>query len=166
MKLLIEDLFPEIGCTEFETLYFDEPFNAAVGERLQLGRRLVRLDRGRGAIVRHVCYEPKRDPNTPAGQAFGTSRASFIEELEYDLTEHRGTWRTIPNLFTDRVRNVGTIELVETPAGVRRIVRGEVVVSLFGFGRIVERMIVAEIARSYASTTALTSEWLARSRAP
>jgi hypothetical protein len=166
VKVLVDDAFAGVSCAEYEALYFDEAFNTAVGEALQLGRQLVRLDRTSDRVVRHVCFEPKRDPNSPAGQAFGTSRASFIEELEYDLRAHRGTWRTIPNLFTDRVRNAGTIEVVASESGVRRIVRGEVKVSLFGFGGIVERMIVSEIEKSYTSTTKLTNEWLAKSRAP
>jgi hypothetical protein len=41
-------------------------------------------------------------------------------------------------------------------------VRAEVVVTLFGFGRLVERMIVAEIKKSYASTAELTNAWIAR----
>jgi hypothetical protein len=63
------------------------------------------------------------------------------------------------------VSNAGTIELVAAAGGTRRIVRAEVKVSLFGFGRIVERMVVAEIVKSYAATTAFTNAWLAR-RAP
>jgi hypothetical protein len=164
VKVLVEHVFAGIGCAEYEDVYFDEAFNTEVGEALQMGRQLLRLERNAEKIVRHVCFEPNRDPNSPAGQAFGTSRASFVEELEYDVRAHRGAWRTIPNMFTDRVRNAGTIELVATTDGVRRIVRGEVKVSLFGFGGIVERMIVAEIEKSYASTTKLTNEWLARAR--
>jgi hypothetical protein len=165
MKVLIDDLFAGLACNEYTDLYFDEAFNAAVGEALQLGRQLLHFERTADRIVRHVGYEPRRDPSSPAGQAFGTSRASFVEKLEYDVRARRGTWRTIPNVMPDRVRNAGTIELVDAPGGVRRIVRGEVKVSLFGFGGLVERMIVAEIEKSYASTTRFTNEWLARSRA-
>ncbi len=165
MKLAIEHVFDGIRCSDYEALYFDEPFNEAVGHALQLGRRLLRFERTPTRIVRHVCYEPVRDADSAANQAFGTSRASFIEELDYDVTARRGSWQTIPNQWADRVRNAGTIELVEHDrAHTRRVVRGEVKVSLFGFGGIVERMIVAEIEKSYASTATFTREWLARSR--
>src|SRR6267378_1140137 len=143
MKVLIEHGFAHVSCTAYEDLFFDEPFNEVMGAAVNMGRELLRLDRSGERIVRHVCYEPKRDPSSPAGQAFGTSRASFIEQLDYNTRTHRGEWRTIPNLFPDRVRNAGTIEVIATPDGVKRIVRGEVKVSLFGFGGIVERMIVA-----------------------
>jgi hypothetical protein len=164
VKVAIEHVFGGVTCPEYEALYFDESFNAAVGEALQLGRKLLRLDRSYERIVRHVCYEPKRDPNSPAGQAFGSSRASFVEELDYDVRARRGEWKTIPNLFPERVRNAGTIEIVVVPEGVRRIVRGEVKVSMFGFGGVIERMIVAEIEKSYASTATFTTEWLAKTR--
>src|SRR5262245_31299806 len=164
MKLAIEHVFADLTCSAYEELFFDEVFNTALGRALHLGRQLLRLERTPEPTTRHLCFEPRRDPDSPAGRAFGTSRASFVEELEYDRRARRGHWRTIPNLFPDRVQNRGTLELADDPAGVRRIVRGEVTVSLLGFGRLVERMIVAEIEKSYASTAAFTTEWLARRR--
>ena len=107
-------------------MYFDETFSVAVGEALGLGRQLIRLDRGPDRIVRHVRCEPTREAGSPADQAFGSSRASYVEEMDYDLRRGRGTWRTIPNLFTDRVSNTGTLEIVAAGGGVRRVVRGEV----------------------------------------
>ena len=164
MKVAIEHVFAGLSCGAYEDLFFDEEFNAALGRALHLGRQLLRLERTPELITRHICFEPRRDPDSPAGRALGTSRASFVEELDYDRHERRGQWRTIPNLFPDRVQNRGTLEIAADPAGVRRIVRGEVTVSLLGFGRLVERMIVAEIEKSYAATAAFTAEWLARPR--
>ena len=162
MKVLIDHVFAGISCADYESLYFDEDFNTAVGKQLGMGRLLLHFERTPTRIERKVHYEPDRDPESPAGQAFGTSRASFIEELDYDPRSRKGAWRTIPNLFPDRVTNAGTIEFVEAPNGTRRIVRGEVKVSFFGFGRLIERMIVSEIEKSYANTTRLTNDWLAK----
>ena len=162
MKVAIEDLFVGIAPSEYEAIYFDEVFNEALGRELRLGRKLLHLERTKDRIVRHVCFEPHQDPDSPAKQAFGTSRASFVEELDYDMRARRGAWRTIPNMFRERVQNAGTIELVDAPSGMKRIVRGEVKVSLFGFGRVVEKMIVAEIVKSYVHTTKFTNDWLAK----
>ena len=164
MRVAIDHLFANLSCEAYEALYFDEAFNVALGQALQMGRQLVKLERTDDRIVRHTCFEPRRDPNTPAGQAFGTTRASFVEELEYDRRTRRGAWRTIPNLFPERVKSAGMIEFAGERGGVRRIVRGDVSVSLFGFGRMVEKMIVAEIEKSYASSTAFTERWLATPR--
>jgi hypothetical protein len=161
MKVAIEHIFPTIECREYEALYFDEAFNEAVGRALHMGRKLMRLDRSPDRIVRHVCYEPNQDPDGPTQQAFGSTKAGFVEELDYDVRARRGTWRTIPNMWADRVRNAGTIEFVAVGTGTKRVVHGEVVVRAFGFGRIVEKMIVGEIEKSYAATTQFTREWLA-----
>ncbi len=165
MKLLIDDVFAGIGSAEYETLYFDETFNEAVGQALQLGRRLLRFERTDERIVRHVEFEPVRDPSSPGGKALGNARASVIEELDYDRRTRQGAWRVTPNMHSERVRNVGTIEIADAGGGARRIIRGEVKVSAFGFGRIIERMVIAEIVKSYANTTRFTNEWIAR-RAP
>jgi hypothetical protein len=164
MKFAIDHVFPAITVADYEALYFDEAFNHALAEALALGRQLLKLDRTQGRIVRHVHFEPVRDPNSPAGQALGKSRASFVEQLEFDPVTHRGTWKTTPNVWASRVRNAGTIELTADPAGTRRTVRGEVHVSLLGFGGRVERAIVTEIENSYARTAAFTLDYLARSR--
>ncbi len=161
MKFVIEHAFDGISCAEYEKLFFDEPFSAALGEALQLGRALLHLEVTPDRISRRVCCEPKRNPNSPAEQVFGTSRASFIEELDYDVRARRGEWRTVPNVLADRVRNSGTLEIVATATGVKRVVRGEVKVSLFGFGGIVERVVVAEIENSYAAAARFTTAWLA-----
>ncbi len=160
MKLAIEQQFP-VAVAASEALFFDETFWRALGEALALGRELIKLERTPERIVRHVQFEPHREPGTPADQAFGKTRAGFLEELDYDLCTHKGTWRTIPNVFTERVRTAGTLEFVAVPGGMKRIVKGDVDVKLFGFGKVVEKMIVAEIEKSYAATARFTRAWLA-----
>src|SRR6476469_9141401 len=108
MKVAIEHIFAGIECRDYEALYFDEAFNDAIGRELHMGRTLMRLDRSADRIVRHVCYEPNQDPDGPTQKAFGSTRAGFVEELDYDVRAQRGTWRTIPNMWADRVRNAGT----------------------------------------------------------
>ena len=162
MKFLIEDVFP-LGVAEYEALYFDEAFWSALGESLRLGRELVKLDRTPARIVRTVRCWPDREPGTPADQAFGKQRAGYVEELDYDVRARKGAWRTIPNVFTDRVRTEGTIEFVTDGAGTRRIVRGDVDVRrAYGFGKIIEKMIVSEIEKSYVKSAAFTRDWIAR----
>ncbi len=161
MKFAIEDVFRGISASNYESLYFDEDFNTALSDALHMGRKLLRLDHSATRIVRCVCFEPKREAGSAADQAFGKSRASFVEELDYDVAARSGKWRTIPNMFTERVTNTGTIEFVGD-SDTRRIVRGDVRVSLFGFGKLVERMIVGEIEKNYAATTKFTLDYLAR----
>ena len=164
VKLHIEDIFVGITRADYEVLYFDEAFNEALGHALKLGRKLLHVERTEQQIVRRVCFEPAQPADAPVKQAFGTSAASFIEELDFDRDAHRGAWRTVPNRFADRVTNAGTIEFADDSTGTRRTVRGEVTVKLFGFGGVVERMIVKEIVASYVATTAFTRAWIAGRR--
>ena len=162
VKVHIEHTFAGISLADYETLYFDEDFNDALGRALRLGRKLLHIERTSERVLRRVCYEPDRDPELQIDRAWGSTTASFIEELDYDTRTHIGAWKTIPNRFADRVTNAGTIELAGVPGGTRRTVRGEVIVKLFGFGRIIERMIASEIEKSYVATTKFTNEWLRR----
>ncbi len=168
VKFVIEHTFERLTPAAYESLYFDETFSLALGDHLQLGRELLHLERTAERIVRHVRCEPKRDRDSPGGKALGNSRASYVEEMDYDVAARRGRWRTIPNLFADRVKTGGTLEIVAAPggAGVTRIVRGEVSVSAFGFGRMIEKAIVAEIEKSYRGAAAFTVDWLRRASRP
>jgi len=164
MKFAIDHVFPRISADDFAALYFDEPFNEALSQALSLGRTLLRLDRSADRVVRQVVFEPARAADAAVNQAYGGSRASFVEELVYDVRARRGEWRTIPWLLPDRVKTRGTIEIAAVPGGIKRIVRGEVDARLWGFGALVERRAVAEIEKTYAQAAIFTNAWLARAR--
>jgi hypothetical protein len=164
VQLVIEHGFPLTSCEAFERVYFDEEYNVAQGVAMHMGRTLKRLDRTPERVVRHILYDPAHEPGTPAAEALKASRRGFIEELDYDLRAHRGSWRTVPNAFADRVKSVGTIEVAMRGDQVWRVVRAELTVRLFGFGARVERGIAAEIEKSYAKSTAFMLEWLKKER--
>ncbi len=161
VHVAIEHVFAGIQPAAFEALYFDEAFNEALGRHLRMGRKLVRLDRANETIVRHVRYEPQQAPGSEASEAFGKSRASFLETLDYDTRTRRGTWKTIPNMVPDRVSNTGTIAFLDDKIGTKRVVEGEAIVRLFGFGGRVEKIIVREIQKNYELSAAFITEWLA-----
>jgi len=163
MKFVIEDVF-RIAPDAYIELYFDEPFNVALGDFLGLGRELRKLDRSGAAIVRQICCEPKREKGSDADKAFGASKASFVENMTFDVAAHRGTWETIPNMLPDRVKTLGTLELVAVPDGTKRIVRGSCDARLWGFGGVAERAIVREIEKNYVRMTKFTNDWLASHR--
>lgn len=161
MHVTVEHVFAGIQPASYEALYFDEAFNESLGRHLRMGRKLVRLDRNSERIVRHVRYEPAQAAGSEAKQVFGSSRASFLEELDYDIHTRRGAWRTVPNLFPERVKNSGSIAFLDDAAGTKRIVEGDAIVKLFGFGGRVEKIIIAEIVKNYEAAAAFTREWLA-----
>ena len=161
MHVTIEHVFEGIWPSAYEVLYFDETFNESLGRHLHMGRKLVRLDRTHDRIVRHVRYEPVQATGSEAKQVFGSSRASFLEELDYDIRTRHGEWRTVPNIFPERVKNTGTIAFLDDAAGTKRIVEADAIVKLFGFGGRVEKIMVREIVKNYEAAAAFTREWLA-----
>ena len=163
MKFEIEHTYARITPAAYAALHFDETFSAALGEALGLGRTLLRLDRTADRIVRHVRCVPRRDADDPAAQVLD-DKASYVEELDYDVARARGEWRTIPSMMPDRVTTHGSIEFVAAPGVTRRIVRGEVRVRIFAVGRLVERHIVAAIEKSYADSARFTAAWLAQAK--
>jgi hypothetical protein len=165
MKFAIEHTFRGVSLADYEALFFDEPFNVALGEAIGLGRTLLTLERTDGRIVRKVRCQPAHDPAHPHAKKLAESRAAFVDEVEYDARTKKAVFRTIPNLLPEKVKTVGEIAFVEVPGGVRREVRGEVNVKIFAVGGFVERSIVAEIEKSYVRAAAFTEEWLSRRRA-
>ena len=161
MKLEIEHTFEGIAPGEYEALYFDEAFNVALGEALGLGRTLLGLQRSPGQIVRRIHCEPKRDANAESAKVFGNRRAWYDEELVYDPGTLVGRWRTTPSMMPDKVSLSGSVAFEAAPGGMKRVVRGEVKVTFFGFGRLVEKAIIAEIVKSYGRAAAFTTQWLA-----
>jgi hypothetical protein len=166
MKLLITDTFPGITVSDYEALYFDEAFTIALAEAVKIGRTLLRLDRAPDRVVRHVRCEPIRDIPGPVAMVLGGRRFAYAEEIDFRLGEGEGAWRVVPNVAADKVRAEGTLHFELADGGVRRIVRGEVSIPLLGIGGLLERVVVAEVEKSYEQASAFTRKYLERMAAP
>ncbi|HEY2511332.1 MAG TPA: DUF2505 family protein [Polyangiaceae bacterium] len=165
MKFAVDHDFQGISPADYEALYFDEPFAIALCEKVKLGRTLLRLDRTEGRLVRHVRCEPVRDIPGPIAKLLGDKRFSYVEELEFELGKLHGRWRVVPNIATDKVDAKGTLEFRAIPGGVKRLVAGEIKVSVFGIGGLVEKFVVAEVEKSYADAAVFTRDYLAKKSA-
>jgi hypothetical protein len=64
----------------------------------------------------------------------------------------------------DKVDTRGTLEFSATAGGTKRIVRGEIKVSVFGIGGIVEKFIVADVEKSYGDAAEFTRGWLKKGK--
>lgn len=160
----IEHVFSGIQVGDYVSLFFDDRFNQACAVALRVTVTVVRFDRSDKRIVRHLCYEPERKPGDAVELVYGKRRATFLEELDYDVVTRRGAWRTVPNQWAERVKNEGTLEFVGAGADTKRILNADVKVSAFGFGRLVERAVVSEIQKSYETTATVTRQWIAEGR--
>jgi hypothetical protein len=145
----------------YEALYFDEPFQTALGEAVKIDRELLRLDRGSARIVRHVRVQPEREIPAPVAKLLGGRRLAYTEELEYDIGHYHGTWRIVPAVLADKIVIGGTLDFEAVPGGVRRVLAGVIDVTLFGLGGLVEKVVVSNVEKSYGDAAAFTARWIA-----
>jgi hypothetical protein len=163
MKFKAEHLFGGISVADYETLYFDEPFNIELCKAVNLDRELVRLDVKGKHLTRVVKAAPRgREIPGPVAKVLGAGRIEYVEHIEYDLGTYAGTWKSISSVMTDKVLSSGTFRFVPTGTGVTRIVEGDVTVKVFGVGGMIERFIIADVEKSYDAAAQFTREYLAK----
>ncbi|MEO1481881.1 MAG: DUF2505 domain-containing protein [Myxococcota bacterium] len=162
MKFEIEHTFSGISLAAYERLYFDEPFNSALCEKVELDRELLKLEENGDALHREVKVSPRgREIPKPIAKFMGVSRIEYVEKIDYTFGSGRGTWLSVSSFMTDKIDSGGTIEMLDTGAGVKRIVAGEIKVKVFGLGKTIESFIVEDVKRSYQDAAAFTRDWIA-----
>ena len=160
MKLRIEHVHRGIDLAGYEELYFDEPFQIALGEAVKIDRELLRLDRRSERIVRHVRVQPQREIPAPVAKLLGGKRLAYTEELEYEVGRYHGIWRIVPAVLADKIAIGGTIDFEVAAGGVKRVLAGVIDVTLFGLGGLVEKVVVSNVVKSYDDAAAFTAQWL------
>jgi hypothetical protein len=164
------DISHVFACTPKEYLQVIDSaeFHERLRERLHLRERRL-LERREDPEAIHVRWyvAPERELPAPVRSFLGGKGTSYIEEEDQPRSRplHR-EWRiALDALDAKRFRCQGTFDLhPEENGGVRREVRGEVEVRIFGVGGFVERAIVKATEESYEKTTALVNEMLAERR--
>ncbi|MEM6732382.1 MAG: DUF2505 domain-containing protein [Myxococcota bacterium] len=163
MKFRIEHEFSGISLPDYEVLYFDEPFNEALCEEVNLERELLKLDRDGDKLARDVRVAPRgRQIPKPVAKFLGGARIEYVEKLQYTFGSYRGTWQSVSSLMTEKIQSSGTFTLEEASGGVRRIVEGEIKVKVFGLGGTIEQYIVEDVKKSYNDAATFTRKWLAQ----
>lgn len=160
MKFRVEHVFKGITLKDYEALYFDEAFQIAQCQAVKLHRTLVKREVTDGRLVRAVKVGPDREIPAPVAKVLGANRIEYTEHVDYVLGSNKGTWKTVSSLLTDKVDASGTFSFRETPAGIARVVEGEVSVRIFGIGGIVEKFVGADIERSYGDAAKFMQQWI------
>lgn len=165
MKFRAEAKFPDIPLEEYEQLYFDDAFNDAMCKAVKLERTLLKIERRGDVLERHTKVAPiGREIPAPVAKVIGASRIEYVEELTYDFAKHGGVWRTISSVLPDKVDTHGTLTMRAEGAGCARVSEGEVTVKVFGVGGIVEKVIIADVEKSYEDAARFTRDYCAQRR--
>jgi hypothetical protein len=160
MKFKLEHTFKNIALADYERLYFDEELATSLCSEVQLARSLLRRETKDGHFSRVLRMGPQRELPAPAAKVFGAKRIEYTEYIEYDLGSYKGQWRTVPDLLTNKITCEGTFRFAALGSGVNRVVEGQIEVNVFGVGSLVEKIIVADIEKSYERAAAFTQRWI------
>ncbi|MEZ4272739.1 MAG: DUF2505 domain-containing protein [Myxococcota bacterium] len=160
MKFRVEHVFTNIALEAYESLYFDEDFNIALCNDVRLKRQLLSRDLDGDHLTRVVKVGADRELPPAAAKVLGANRIEYTEHLDYVFGRYRGTWKTVSSLMTNKVDTAGTFAFEEVPRGVRRLVEGEIKVKLFAVGSMIEKVIVADIDKSYNKAAEFTQRWI------
>jgi hypothetical protein len=160
MKFRAEHTYEGVTFPEYEVIHFDEAFNVELAQSVKLVRTVLKFEKTPERIVRHVRVEPAREIPGPVAKILGGNKFSYVEELEYELGKGKGRWRIVTSMMTDKIDAQGTLELVAVPGGCKRVVAGDIKVSIFGVGGIIEKFVVSDVEKSYDAAAAFTREYL------
>ena len=163
MKFTVSHTIADITVNTFAGLFFDEPFNDALCQHLSLNRQVMNISNDGKHFSRMVRIKPEREMPAAAQKVLkqlGVDRISYTEHLTFDIAANEGTWRLEPAALAEKLQSQGRILFVQDGTGVKRIVEGEVSVKVFGLGGMIERLVVADVEKSYAEAAEYTRNWI------
>lgn len=161
MKFELEHTFPVDRSRYEEEIFFDQDFNARISEALNLGPKDLQEERIDDEVIHRVnLIHPRHDLPTIVRKALKGKGIGYFESSTFYRKEHRASWSISSELMPNKIKGKGEIHFEETPNGVRRRVTGEINVSLFGVGGMVEKLIVDNVVQSYNTIAELTYTYL------
>lgn len=166
MKFRVEHSFKSITLPGYEALFFDEPFNVALCTATHLSRAMVKREFNDGKLVRELRVGPDREVPGPVAKVLGANRIEYIEKINYKAGSYEGTWETVPMVMADKVVSRGTFRFYTQGDRVVRVVEGDVSVKIFGLGGVIEKLVVADVERSYNQAADFTQTWISTQKVP
>ena len=162
MHFRVEHHYEGVSLEEYESLHFDEPFNVALCAAVHLRRTLVKREVVEGVLSRVVKLFPERTVPAPVVALLGAEKMEYDEVTRYEVGTWRGTWRMEPAMFGDLFASSGGFEFhALDERTVSRVFFGDLDVHLWGIGGWIEKIIIADIVRSYDLAGEFTRRYIA-----
>ena len=160
MKFEIDNTFTGISRDAYEQLFLDDAFNVAMKPIAGLKtREMLEKRQEGGRLYRKIKVIPDRElPAIMKKLAHGD--LVNTEDSWFDPVKHTLEWKSSMSVMTDKIKIGGLIEFLEAPGGVRRRLTGEIKVSIFGVGGMIEKAVVDNIVETYAKITGFTQKWV------
>ena len=160
MHFSVQHSFSDLTLPDYEKLYFDEAFNIALCQNVNLQRTLVSRDDQNGLLRRSVRVKAARELPAAIAKVLGSSSIEYTEHLEYRWGFYQGAWYTVSAILPEKIDTRGSFRFSQNGASVMRVLEGDVKVKIFGIGGLVEKGVVLDIERSYDDAAKFTTSWI------
>lgn len=161
MKLAIEMLTRRVAFDRWRSVYNSQEFNDFVRERTNLRERTIvaRETLPDGRERRRLRVVPDVDLPGVVQKVVGGAEIVYHEVTVFD-PKSRTARLDIETEASDKVKVGGDVRYVVAADSVRVQFDGEVTVSVFGVGGVIERFIAGEVKKRYAALEGLLQEWI------
>ena len=161
MKLRVKHTFSGITLEQYGELYFDETFNEYLCRGVNLTRNVKEKSIDGTKLKRVTTVSPDREIPAPVAKVIKMDRVEYDEELHYDSAAFKGTWKImVPGALGSKFSAGGEFVFREVAGGVERELWGDINVKVFGVGSMIEKLILADVEKSYETAAAQTSQYI------
>lgn len=163
MKILVEHTFDIPRDVFVEQVFFDDAFNEAVHAHMNFRARNV-LERSEDDVQRCLTIEYITGEKLPwvARKLFGHDDVGWVEELRFDKAKWQAHITMRPHILADRFSSQGIMSFEALPDGrTHRTFAIDVTVSIPGVGKAIEKKMVADTEKNFATMVAFTEQWIA-----
>lgn len=161
MRFRIEQHF-DGSLADVESAFVDPAFLAHLAEQPELGRpQLVHRVEAGDLVHQWVQYRFTGNLNSAVRRVVDPNRLTWVEESTLDRTDHRTTWRIVPDHYKNLLRSSGTFVLESVaPGRTRRITEADLKVTVPLVGGKVEGAIVSGLTEHAALEEKVLAGWL------
>ena len=161
MKLRVKHTFSGITLEQYGELYFEESFNEYLCRGVNLTRNVKEKNLNGTALTRVTTVSPDREIPAPIAKVIKMDRLQYDEELQYDTAAFKGSWKImVPGPIGSKFSARGEFIFREVAGGVERELWGDITVKVFGVGSMIEKLILADVEKSYETAAAQTSQYI------
>jgi hypothetical protein len=158
----ITHIFNRIDRQGYIALLLDDEFNGWLEQQLPVKeRKVIEHSEQNGVIVRRIRIDSGRKLPPAAARVVGADHVHYIETSVYRKGGDSLCWEISPSVMSDKIKSSGMVSFVEIgEKTVRRVIKGELTVRVFGVGRIVEKAIIERLGRGFDQIAALTQKYI------
>lgn len=163
MKLYVESLLPVDPATAW-SIFESDTFRDRLEAKANLHSEVLET-RDEGPVqIRRLKFTSRNELPAVVAKLLGASHLTYEQTNRFDPSRSRLDWTVKLPVMTDRVKVSGATTIEPHPQGSRRVVDGDVEVSVKLIGGQIEKAVVAEFERSMNRAVELARD-LIRERA-